>query len=110
MVTKLMNWKGKKAFLLGLTASILLGLVKGVHKVNKEGMVHNMEDEYADVFQGIGKLEMIHKIQLEDSYKPVIHTPHKVPLALREKLKAELQRLEELDIIELKSPQNGSTH
>lgn len=92
--------KGKKASLLGLRASTLLGLVKRVHRVNNEGIVHNIEDEYADVFKGIGKLEAVHKIQLEENYKPVIHSPRKVPLALRDKLKAELQRLEGLDIIE----------
>lgn len=49
----------KKASLLGLKASILLGLVRKVHIVDKEGIVHNI-DENADVFQGIGKLQMIH--------------------------------------------------
>lgn len=83
--------KGKKSSLLGLKASILLGLVSGVHKVDKEGIVHNVEDEYNDVFQGIGKLGVVHKIKLEDNYKPVIHAPRKVPLALREKVKADLQ-------------------
>lgn len=62
--------------------------------------MHNIEDDYTDVFQGIGKLGMVHKIQLEDNYKPIIHAPCKLPPALREKLKAELQRLEQLDIIE----------
>lgn len=83
--------KGKKSSLLGLKASILLGLVSGMHKVDKEGIVHNVEDEYNDVFQGIGKLGVVHKINLEDNYKPVIHAPRKVPLALREKVKADLQ-------------------
>ena len=91
--------KGKKASILGLKASTLLGLVKRVHKVN-EGKVLNVEDEYDDVFEGIGKLKTVHKIQLKEEYEPVIHAPRKVPLALREKLKAELERLETLDIIE----------
>ena len=76
--------KGKKASLLGLKA-ILLGLVGEVHKIDKDGIVHNIEDEYTDVFQGIGKLGMVHKIQLEDNYKPIIHAPCTVPLALRKK-------------------------
>lgn len=48
--------KGKKASLLGLKASILLGLVRGVNKVDKERITHNVEDKYNDIFQGIGKL------------------------------------------------------
>ena len=81
-----------------------------MHKVDKDGIVHNIEDEYTDVFQGIGKLGMVHKIQLEDNYKPVIHAPRKVPLSLREKLKTELQRLEELDIIETVEEPTGWVH
>lgn len=62
------------------------------------GPVQNIEDEYSDVYEGIGKLKMLHKIQLVDNYEPMIHAARKV--ALRDKLMAELQRLEALDMRE----------
>ncbi len=38
--------KGKKASLIGLKASTVLVLIKRVHKVNKKGIVHNIEENY----------------------------------------------------------------
>ena len=72
----------------------LLVLVKRVHTVNGEKT--NVEDAYADVFQGIGKL----KVRAAKYCRPVIHAPRKVPLSLRDQLNAELLRLEALDILD----------
>lgn len=41
--------KGKKTSILGLKASIILGLVSGLHKVDKEGFLHNVEDNYNEL-------------------------------------------------------------
>lgn len=41
---------GKKTTLLGLKVSILLGFVSGMHNVDKQGIVHNVEDDYNDLF------------------------------------------------------------
>lgn len=64
------------------------------------GEIPKVEDEYADVFQGIGILKVQHKIELEQPSRPVIHATRNVPLSLRDKLKAKLHRLESLDIVE----------
>lgn len=93
--------KGNKSPIIGLKTCNALGLVKRVHIVNGDTDAGaKVEDAYADVFQGIGKLKAQYSIELEKPNKPVIHAARKVPLALRDRLKAELKRLESLDIIE----------
>lgn len=77
-----------------------MGLVEGENKVAKDKVARHVEDQYNYIFHMIGKLGIVYKILLEDNCKPVIHAPREVPRAPREKLKAELQRREQLDIVE----------
>ena len=42
----------------------------------------------------------IHHIHVNPEVKPVVHPPRRVPVALHQKLKAELDRMEKLVIIE----------
>ncbi|XP_063962569.1 uncharacterized protein K02A2.6-like [Lytechinus pictus] len=55
--------------------------------------------EYADVFEGTGKLEGEYHMSVDEDVTPVIHPPRRVPVALQTKLKEELDRLEEGNII-----------
>ena len=52
------------------------------------------------MFQGTGKLQGQYKLEIEEDAKPVIHSPRRVPVALKEKLKHELERLQSIGIIE----------
>ena len=56
--------------------------------------------EYSDVFQGTGKLKGQYKLEIEENAKPVVHPPRRVPVALKGKLKRELERLHSLGITE----------
>ena len=56
--------------------------------------------EYSDVFSGLGCLAGKHHIQIDTTVQPVIHAPRKVPVALREKVKTELERMVEMNVIE----------
>ena len=56
--------------------------------------------EYSDCFGQIGCLPGTHHIVLKDNMTPVTHAPRRVPVALRPKLKEELERMKRLDIIE----------
>ena len=56
--------------------------------------------EYSDVFQGTGKLKGQYKLEIEETAKLVVHLPRRVPVALKGKLKRELERLQSLGIIE----------
>lgn len=71
-------------------------------KVVKEGQITNVENlyqEYNDVFEGIGQLEGEYKLQLDPNAVPVVHPPRRFPVAIRDNLKAELDRLVKQNII-----------
>jgi hypothetical protein len=94
-----------------------MGLVKRVHVVetSKSQDHHNKdflspskgnptgEDEllkgYDKLFIGLGCLPGEHTIEIDPSYTPVVHPPRKVPLALKEQIKEELQRMEEAGVV-----------
>ena len=52
------------------------------------------------MFQGTGKLKGQYKLEIEENAKQVVHPPRRVPVALKGKLKRELERLQSLGIIE----------
>lgn len=51
---------------------------------------------FDDVFNGLGCKPGVHHIQIDPSVAPVIHPPRKVQIALKEKIKSELMRMESL--------------
>jgi hypothetical protein len=55
--------------------------------------------EYSDVFEGTGCLPGVYRLETDPSVKPVVHPPRKIPIALRDKLKIELDRLTDRKII-----------
>ena len=57
-------------------------------------------EDYHDVFEGLGKLNTVHKIRLKPNAVPYACAPRSVPYAIRNKLKDELDRLESLGIIQ----------
>ena len=84
--------------ILGLTTSENLNLIKRVLKIDTTDI--DFLAEYSDCFGQIGCLPGTHHIVLKDHMTPVIHAPRRVPVALRPKLKEELERMKKLDIIE----------
>jgi transposase InsO family protein len=54
---------------------------------------------YPDRFTGLGKFPGEHKLILNDNNSPVIHAPRRAPIQLRDKIKAELERMVSLDVI-----------
>ena len=89
--------------LLGLKSSIDLNVIKLVYIVQSSHSPQNASfdviSEFKDVFTGIGLFPGECKIHLKPDAIPVVHPPRKVPVALREPLKAELKRMESSDII-----------
>ena len=74
--------------ILGLKSCLDLGLIKRNYPLQEE----TLESEYADVFQGLGEIKSI-------PMPPMLWTPRRAPVALREPLKEELQRKEKLVVI-----------
>ena len=62
--------------------------------------VENIVDEYKDVFTGLGSMPGKVHLTVDPEVKPVVMPPRKVPLAVKPLLKEELDRLENLEVIE----------
>lgn len=101
---------GNRQAILGLKTCEQLGLIKRINVIDADKMTENKQTkktvttetrathtdwvkEYADVFQGIGRLPGQHKIRLKDNAEPVIHPARKVPVALKKRLREKLDSL-----------------
>ena len=84
--------------LLGLNTCKKLNLVNRVMTVDCE--YSSLINEYSDCFGEIGSLSKVHHLTIDGNFSPVIQAPRKVPFALREKLKDELDRMMRLGIID----------
>lgn len=63
-------------------------------------MKERAETKYTDVFDGLGGIKGVqHKIQIDPNVAHFVHPPRKVPVALREPLEEELERMEKLGVI-----------
>lgn len=91
--------------ILGLQASEKLGIVtRSVYDVtaDKEPLV----SQFQNIFQGMGCVKQEYKMVLCPNAVPVVQPARRVPLALREPLRLELQRMESAGIIQR---ENGPT-
>ena len=87
--------------LLNLETARQLGLIKLTYAIDQHNPkpVHPILSEYNDVFEGIGTFEGLCSINLKENACPTVCATRKVPFALRDKLKAELNSMEEKGII-----------
>ena len=100
---------GEAQPLLGKAACEKLKLIKAVFTADAENtqqgektIPENTPDilnDYQDVFQGLGKLPGVHSIVVKPDVTPVVHPSRKVPFALHDQVKAELERMERLGVI-----------
>ncbi|CAB4013836.1 retrotransposon-like family member retr-1, partial [Paramuricea clavata] len=60
---------------------------------------HELLKGYDELFTGLGCLPGEHTVEIDRSYTPVVHPPRRVPLALKEQIKEELQRMEDTGVI-----------
>ena len=56
-------------------------------------------EEYNDVFQGLGKLEGQYRIVTDESIKPVVHPPRRLPVAITEQVQRKLEEMAVYGII-----------
>ena len=81
--------------ILGLQACEAMNLIQRIELI-EDGVLSS----FTDVFEGLGRMHDTCKIQIDSSVPPVVHPPRKVPAALGNALKQELQRLEKEEVIE----------
>ena len=76
--------------------------VIGAETCEKVGLIkriYGIESNYSDLYQGLGCLPGTHSIKIDKSVTPKVHPPRKVPIALKQRVKQELKRMEKLGVI-----------
>ncbi len=84
---------------LGLKACKMLGLVQLIAEIETKPQNQKIEQKYNDVFKGLGCVtEKVH-LKIKPESVPVVHPPRRVPVALRDKVHDELNRMLKLGVI-----------
>lgn len=89
----------------GLRACIQMGLVsfsKDVHQLSltDDDFSHLIQTEYSDLFSNeLGKLPVTYSMTLNPDVRPVVRPAHRIPVAMKDRVKAELDRMQELGVI-----------
>ena len=78
-----------------------LNLVKTIHEISQQNInkqfsnkLIDIKNDYPELCEGLGCLPGEYSIKLQQGANPVIHPPRKVPIALKDSIKAELDRME----------------
>ena len=84
--------------LLSLQTSKVLGIIsfpnQDVRAISAKGWLKDdFIRQYQDVFDGLGFLEGTYSIVIDETVKPAIHPPRKIPVSLRIQLKEHLEQL-----------------
>lgn len=93
--------EGHESLLSGATSK-KLNLVKRVYNMRIAPGTQTVEStvqQYQDVFKGLGCLPYTYKIQLKEDATPVIHAPRRIPAPLCDRLKKELDRMCQMQVI-----------
>lgn len=89
--------------ILGLKTCIQFNLIRRADEIKKLNQKYLTKDdilgEYNDVFTGIGKFSKEYSIKMKKDAIPCSNPPHRVPLKIKDKLKDELRRLCDLDVM-----------
>ena len=92
--------------LLGMRDSVRMGLVnlsREVHQLRlkeEPRFSHKVFKDYADLFiDDVGTLPITYKMTLDPEAQPVVRPARRLPFAMREKVKAEMDRMISLSVI-----------
>ncbi|GFU08455.1 retrovirus-related Pol polyprotein from transposon 17.6 [Nephila pilipes] len=99
--TVVLDYSDNRVPILGLEACRELGLIQRLNMIYKSPIEtpELILKEFADVFTGTGRLNRIVKIKLKENSVPHVAAPRKVPLAIHNKVKEELNNMVEAGII-----------
>jgi hypothetical protein len=85
---------------IGLQASLKLQLIEIIMSV-EPALITKEEilSEHSETFTGLGSLDGEIKIHIKEDAVPVVHAPRRVPHALKERLKHDLENMEKSHVI-----------
>ncbi|KAI4876721.1 hypothetical protein NFI96_000425 [Prochilodus magdalenae] len=87
----------------GLMTNTVAGLFQSVYALHRavsaEDGTQSLLEKYADVFQGIGEFPGECHLCIDPNATPVAYPPRRVPIALRDRLEQELDKMEKSNII-----------
>ena len=95
--------KGSYGSLLSYDTAVDLGIIAPIRAIEfaPSTKTEKILQEFEDRFTGIGCIKGVEaKIHIDSNMQPVAQPHRRIPFHMRKKLEVELQRLEELDIIE----------
>lgn len=76
-----------------------LGLIKRMATITSSDL-YEAAKPFDDVFQGLGRLKNVsYRMKLKPGAQGIVKPPRKVPIALRDKVKKELDRMEHDQVI-----------
>ena len=81
--------------IIGLNSSKQLNLIKRILSISNS-QKRNFLNEYTDCFGEIGTLPQVHHITVDQNITPVVTPVRKIPIALLDKQKLELERMRRL--------------
>ena len=87
--------------IIGLASSERLNLIKRVYKVTESTTEESFSsskipDDYPECFDEISTLISTYHMEIKDDVSPVVVPPRKVPFALKDRLKKELDHMERI--------------
>lgn len=86
--------------IIGVTECKSFGLLRKMDAIrNFPALENDFIDQFRDVFEGLGKLPGSCTIRLKENSVPVLRYKKRIPFAIMDQLKSELERLVELKII-----------
>ena len=80
----------------------LVSFSKAVHQLSPADadLSHEIQTEYRDLFSdNLGKLPVTYSMTIDPDVKRVVHPAHCIPVAMQDRVKAELESMQELGVI-----------
>ena len=84
--------------ILSFQASQVLNLIKVVMNVTTQEIDY-LITEYSGVFEGLGCLDQPYHIKIDNTVQPIVCLPQNIPVALRERVRDEIDRMEKLGVL-----------
>ncbi|XP_077862565.1 uncharacterized protein LOC144344556 [Saccoglossus kowalevskii] len=85
--------------ILGRDTCQRLNLIRRVNAVTSNLTTEHIQLEYKDVFTGLGCIKNNYHLHVDESIQPSTDPPRRIPYAIRNQVKAELDRMQEIGVI-----------